>query len=240
MSLLAQRLNAIGQQVEAVGQEVAAEEDEKEVAELRDLFAGARDSPVPVGVYVKFMSSQENRIKANAARQERRSVLESAFPPGLYLTMACLMASLLYCFLLRADTISGSRSATLAGFPAETPVRALFVFMTTSFYAILQILADLDDPYSGAFRVDTSVVTARGTASGAPSRSATSPRPSRRTSRPSTIGPTCASTTPWRTPRSGGKRTVLIRRAAPRRASSGRRARTRPTRPGGSRWAGRT
>ena len=97
-------------------------------------------------------------VRLNAARQERRSVLESAFPPGLYLTMACLMASLLYCFLLRADTISGSRSATLAGFLAETPVRALFVFMTTSFYAILQILADLDDPYSGAFRVDTSVV----------------------------------------------------------------------------------
>ena len=80
-------------------------------------------------------------VRLNAARQERRSVLESAFPPGLYLTMACLMASLLYCFLLRADTISGSRSATLAGFLAETPVRALFVFMTTSFYAILQILA---------------------------------------------------------------------------------------------------
>ena len=98
-------------------------------------------------------------VRLNAARQERRSVLESAFPPGLYLTMACLMASLLYCFLLRADTISGSRSATLAGFLSETPVRALFVFMTTSFYAILQILADLDDPYSGAFRVDTSVVT---------------------------------------------------------------------------------
>ena len=97
-------------------------------------------------------------VRLNAARQERRSVLESAFPPGLYLTMACLMASLLYCFLLRADTISGSRSATLAGFLSETPVRALFVFMTTSFYAILQILADLDDPYSGAFRVDTSVV----------------------------------------------------------------------------------
>ena len=44
--------------------------------------------------------------------------------------------------------------------------------------------------------------------------------------RPSTIGPTCASTTPWRTPRSGGKSLLIIRRAAPRRASSGR---TRPS-----------
>ena len=179
-------------------------------------------------------------VRLNAARQERRSVLESAFPPGLYLTMACLMASLLYCFLLRADTISGSRSATLAGFLAETPVRALFVFMTTSFYAILQILADLDDPYSGAFRVDTSV-TARGTASGAPSRSATSPRPSRRTSRPSTIGPTCASTTPWRTPRSGGKSLLIIRRVAPRRTGPAktwhRRAPRRSSPAGGARIA---
>ena len=73
MSLLAQKLNAIGQRVEGAGpsEGVGGSGEEEEVAELRDLFAGARDSPVPVGVYVKYMSSQENRIKANAARKER-------------------------------------------------------------------------------------------------------------------------------------------------------------------------
>eukprot|EP00966_Prymnesium_polylepis_P185850 4308267-Prymnesium_polylepis.1 len=49
----------------------AQSSEELEVEELRDLFAGARDSPVPVGVYVKFLSSQENRIKADNARKER-------------------------------------------------------------------------------------------------------------------------------------------------------------------------
>ena len=45
--------------------------EQLEIAELRDLFAGARESPVPVGVYAKYMASQENRQKADKARQER-------------------------------------------------------------------------------------------------------------------------------------------------------------------------
>lgn len=42
-----------------------------ELAELHDMLSDARDSAVPVGVYVKYLSSEQNKIKAEAVRRER-------------------------------------------------------------------------------------------------------------------------------------------------------------------------
>lgn len=46
--------------------------EDPELAELRDLFAGDRESPIPVGVYVKYMTTQENRMKGDLAREEKQ------------------------------------------------------------------------------------------------------------------------------------------------------------------------
>jgi hypothetical protein len=61
----------------SVGQQAAAalslrpSEEQREIADLHDLFGGARGSPIPVGLYVKFEVSNENLAKAEQARKER-------------------------------------------------------------------------------------------------------------------------------------------------------------------------
>ena len=53
------------------GEQGQASSEHRELVELYDLFGGARVSSVPVGLYVKFEVSQENREKAAQARLER-------------------------------------------------------------------------------------------------------------------------------------------------------------------------
>ena len=49
----------------------AANEEDNEVKELKDLFAGARSSPLSVGVYARYLATQENASLAKQARKDK-------------------------------------------------------------------------------------------------------------------------------------------------------------------------
>ena len=69
------------------------------------------------------------------------------------------MVAILYTFACRAAAM-GSFDATQK-FMSETVVRVLFSLTATSFFAILQVLSDLADTYTGAneqFRVDARIL----------------------------------------------------------------------------------
>ena len=59
----------------SLGQQLVVHElqsaEQREVAALQDLFGGDRGSTIPVGLYVKFEVSRENRYKAALARLQR-------------------------------------------------------------------------------------------------------------------------------------------------------------------------
>jgi len=141
--------------------------------DLLDVLAECGDNILAGPLYGFSPTSSSNTLlqvesmllTLNNARAERRSALESTFPDGLYVTMIALMISIVFCFLLRADAISATRTANLRTFLSETPVRSLFVFVSSSFFSILQIIWDLQDPFdadncadNSAFQIDTSVI----------------------------------------------------------------------------------
>lgn len=137
------------------------------VVEMLDVLGECGDHALAGPTYGFAPTSSSNTlltcetllVRLNDSRAERRSVLESTLPGSLYGTIVALMSAILFCFLLRADTVSAAKSAvTLRDFLSETPVRTLFVVMSSSFFSLLQILSDLRDPFDGAFRVDPSVV----------------------------------------------------------------------------------
>jgi len=99
-------------------------------------------------------------FQMNNARTDLRAQLDSGLPRRLFVTIVALMTAVVYCFLLRAAEVSTDQAVSVAEFLAEHVVRVLFVFTTTSFFAILQVLADLADPYSGAFRIDSTILDA--------------------------------------------------------------------------------
>lgn len=84
-----------------------------------------------------------------AARNERRAFVEGSLPSTTYLMLSVLMASLLYCFVLRA----GPAAAAIAFFSIDR-VRLLFAFMCSAFSSIFMIMADLHDPFRGNYRID--------------------------------------------------------------------------------------
>jgi len=86
-------------------------------------------------------------MELNSKRAKWRASLESTFPSSLFFTVFTLMLSLVLCFLLRAGAVSSP--ALLS----EKPVRLLFSLMVCSFGALLQIMLDLSDPFSGAYGI---------------------------------------------------------------------------------------
>ena len=98
-------------------------------------------------------------FELNRVRQEYRSSLNASLPRGIFTTIVALMVAILYTFACRAAAM-GSVDATRL-FLSETVVRALFALTATSFFAILQVLSDLADTYTGAneqFRVDARIL----------------------------------------------------------------------------------
>lgn len=86
-------------------------------------------------------------IELNERRATWRASLETLFPPSLFLTVMFLMLALIYCFVLRASAVASSDVA---------PLRLLFSLMCVSFTALLQIMLDLSDPFSGTYSIDIS------------------------------------------------------------------------------------
>ena len=98
-------------------------------------------------------------FELNQVRQEYRSALNASLPRGVFTTIIALMVAILYTFACRAAAM-GSFDATQK-FMSETVVRVLFSLTATSFFAILQVLSDLADTYTGAneqFRVDARIL----------------------------------------------------------------------------------
>ena len=98
-------------------------------------------------------------FELNQVRQEYRSALNASLPRGVFTTIIALMIAILYTFACRAAAM-GSFAATRQ-FLSETVVRVLFSLTATSFFAILQVLSDLADTYTGAneqFRVDARIL----------------------------------------------------------------------------------
>ena len=98
-------------------------------------------------------------FELNQVRQEYRSALNASLPRGVFTTIIALMVAILYTFACRAAAM-GSFAATRQ-FLSETVVRVLFSLTATSFFAILQVLSDLADTYTGAneqFRVDARIL----------------------------------------------------------------------------------
>mmetsp|Transcript_29458 Transcript_29458/g.35870 ORF Transcript_29458/g.35870 Transcript_29458/m.35870 type:complete len:454 (-) Transcript_29458:80-1441(-) len=135
--------------------------------EMLDILAECGDNTLGGPLYGFSPTSSSNTlvtlenmlINLNNGRAERRSVLESKLPGGLYATIIAFMLGIMFSFLLRADIISCTKFTTLQAFLSETPVRLLFVLMSSSFFSLLQIISDLQDPFDGgSFRIDPSVV----------------------------------------------------------------------------------
>ena len=89
-------------------------------------------------------------IELNERRATWRASLETLFPPSLFLTVMFLMLALIYCFVLRSAAVA---SGTLV---SDAPLRLLFSLMCVSFTALLQIMLDLSDPFSGTYSIDIS------------------------------------------------------------------------------------
>lgn len=84
-------------------------------------------------------------IELNERRARGRAALETFFPSSLYLTIITLMVALVLCFVVRSSAIASDPLL------AEKSVRLLFTMMTVCFAALLQIMADLADPFTGNF-----------------------------------------------------------------------------------------
>ena len=89
-------------------------------------------------------------IELNERSATWRASLETLFPPSLFVTVIFLMLALIYCFVLRSAAVA---SGTLV---SDGPLRLLFSLMFCSFTALLQIMSDLSDPFSGTYSIDIS------------------------------------------------------------------------------------
>ena len=86
-------------------------------------------------------------------RSKRRSVFLSSFPPlhwaSLYLLAGCLPLN----FMLAAGSALSQEVAQSSGVFEDTLIRLLFSFLVGVETAILVLLSDINDPYSGAYCV---------------------------------------------------------------------------------------
>mmetsp|Transcript_24557 Transcript_24557/g.75731 ORF Transcript_24557/g.75731 Transcript_24557/m.75731 type:complete len:387 (-) Transcript_24557:16-1176(-) len=99
-------------------------------------------------------------FQLNLMRQDTRSALNAGLPTSLFGTICALMGAILYVFLTRAAA-AATGPVSVEDFLSETVVRALFAFTTSSFFAILAVLSDLADVYTGSnafFRVDARIL----------------------------------------------------------------------------------
>ena len=128
------------------------------LAEMGDgLMAGPRYGFALFNSLGALEKCEHSIMELNEKRAGWRASLESKSPPSLFLTVLLLMGATVFCFVLRAD--AGGSGALLA----ETPVRALFTLMTSSFGALLQIMLDLSDPFApGSFGIQLGPVRAHG------------------------------------------------------------------------------
>ncbi|KAL3894314.1 MAG: hypothetical protein SGPRY_013843 [Prymnesium sp.] len=118
------------------------------LAEMGDgMMAGPRYGFALFNSLAALEKCESLMIELNERRSKWRASLETIFPPSLYLTIITLMLALVLCFVVRSSAVASGQLL------AEKVVRLLFSMMTVSFAALLQIMSDLSDPFSGAYTI---------------------------------------------------------------------------------------
>ena len=82
-------------------------------------------------------------------RSERLALLQTTFPPIHWMSMGLLGASIVVCFLLETD----EKALQFLDF---LQLRILFTILIGSLSGIAAICVDLNDPFSGSFRITPS------------------------------------------------------------------------------------
>lgn len=116
--------------------------------------ARASTAPVEDVIEPRFFdgiqfNAQINTKELSLIRADRLALLQTTFPSIHWLSMALLGASIVVCFLIETDEKA-------LQFLDLLQLRMLFTILIGSLSGILAICLDLNDPFSGSFRVTPS------------------------------------------------------------------------------------